>query len=220
MGFAGRTIEYGKIAKKFHKGLRYLLFKIALFFNTGFLKNYDRVVFSGDTLSAVRHTRKDAIKICYFHSIPRYLFDQRELYYSKVPFLAKPVYLILRALFLRMFLSDLSKMNRIFVNSKNLQRYLKEYIGYESEILYPPVDTEAFSPANEKDRFHLPKSLDGAWGLHTGDEVEYYISYSKVSTLKRVILAVEAFREMRKKKLLVIYGANDPQKEEMLAIAK
>ncbi len=49
---------------------------------------------------------------------------------------------------------------------------------------------------------------------------DYYISFSKLSSLKRVSRAVEAFREMPDKKLLVIYGENDPQKSEIMAMAK
>lgn len=49
---------------------------------------------------------------------------------------------------------------------------------------------------------------------------DYYISFSKLSSLKRVARTVEAFREMPEEKLLVIYGENDPQKEEIMALAK
>lgn len=49
---------------------------------------------------------------------------------------------------------------------------------------------------------------------------DYYISFSKLSSLKRVSRTVEAFREMPDKKLLVIYGENDPQKEEIFALAE
>ena len=49
---------------------------------------------------------------------------------------------------------------------------------------------------------------------------DYYISFSKLSTLKRVARTVEAFREMPDRKLLVIYGENDPQKDEIMALAK
>lgn len=48
----------------------------------------------------------------------------------------------------------------------------------------------------------------------------YYISFSKLSTLKRVARTVEAFRDMPDKKLLVIYGTNDPQKDEIMAIGE
>ena len=47
----------------------------------------------------------------------------------------------------------------------------------------------------------------------------YYISFSKLSSLKRVARTVEAFREMPDRKLLVIYGENDPQKDEIMALA-
>ena len=87
MGFSGKLIAYGK--KRFSGGLKYLYFKLRLIIGTGFLKNYDTVIFTGDTLSAGRYARKDAKKICYFHSIPRYLFDQKDLYYAKVPWWAK-----------------------------------------------------------------------------------------------------------------------------------
>lgn len=49
---------------------------------------------------------------------------------------------------------------------------------------------------------------------------DYYVSFSKLSSLKRVARTVEAFREMPEKKLLVIYGENDPQKEDIMALAK
>lgn len=49
---------------------------------------------------------------------------------------------------------------------------------------------------------------------------DYYISFSKLSSLKRVSRTVEAFREMPDKKLLVIYGENDPQKDEVFALAE
>ena len=49
---------------------------------------------------------------------------------------------------------------------------------------------------------------------------DYYISFSKLSTLKRVARTVEAFREMPDRKLLVIYGENDPQKDEIMALSR
>lgn len=81
--------------------LRYASFKFATKFKTGFLKGYDVVVFSGDTLSAVGNCKKEATKICYFHSIPRYLFDQKDLYLSKVPKFLRWPYLLVRASVLR-----------------------------------------------------------------------------------------------------------------------
>lgn len=176
-----------KLPDRLKRLLRYAHFKFSVRFKTGFLKAYDVVVFSGDTLSAVPKCRKDAVKICYFHSIPRYLFDQKDLYLGKVPKVLRPFYLALRPFIIRGFFKNLAKIDRIFVNGENLRAYCLEHLGREAEILYPPVDTEEFSPCDP---------------LEKGD---YYLSFSKLATFKRVDAVVRAFREMPEKKLLVVY---------------
>lgn len=191
-----------KLPDKAKRLLRYALFKFAVRFKTGFLKKYDVVVFSGDTLSAVAKCRKDAVKICYFHSIPRYLFDQRDLYLSKVPGYLKWPYLAVRALVTKNFFKNLSKVSKIYVNGENLKAYCAEHLGRETEILYPPVDTALFVPCEASEK---------------GD---YYVSFSKLATFKRVDAVVRAFKEMPDKKLLVIHGVNDPQKDEVIACAE
>ncbi len=95
-----------------------------------------------------------------------------------------------------MYFREIAQVDEIYTNSTNLQNAIRKYLGRESRIIYPPVDTDYFVPTEEKN--------------------DYYISFSKLSTLKRVARTVEAFREMPDKKLLVIYGQNDPQKEEIM----
>lgn len=221
MGFVGKKIAFSRrlfpesgecasktefilahvLSDKFKRIGRYLHFKRALKRDTGFLSEYDTVVFSGDTLSAVRNCRNDARKICYFHSIPRYLFDQKDLYLSKVPFFLRPLYVIARLFETRAFFRDLSKMDAVYVNGKNLQSYCKAHLKRDAKIIYPPVDTHEFAPCDPSEKG------------------EYYLSFSKLATFKRVNLVVQAFRTMPEKKLLVIYGANDPQKDEVLGLA-
>jgi glycosyltransferase involved in cell wall biosynthesis len=225
MGFSGRKIAFSRrlfpesgafpsgirwvferlfsrvLPGKIRRILRYLHFTLAVRSRTAFLGKYDTVVFSGDTLGAVRNCQKSALKICYFHSIPRYLFDQKALYLAKVPFWLRPAYRVARYFSIRAFFRDLSQIDRIYVNGKNLQSYCLKHLGRESEILYPPVDTAEFRPCDLKEK---------------GD---YYLSFSKLATFKRVDAAVRAFREMPDKKFLVVYGINDPQKDEVLALA-
>lgn len=142
------------------------------------------------------------MKICYFHSIPRYLFDQKDLYLSKVPTYLKWPYLAVRSVVTRNFFKNLSKVTKIYVNGENLKSYCAEHLGREAEILYPPVDTQEFVPCDPADK---------------GD---YYVSFSKLATFKRVDAVVRAFKEMPEKKLLVVHGVNDPQKDEVLALAE
>lgn len=222
MGFSGKAIAYSrrpfpesgefaneierklapKIPDRVKRMLRYLHFKFATRFRTGFLKDYDTVVFSGDTLGAVPNCRKGALKVCYFHSIPRYLFDQRDLYLSKVPTWFRYPYRLARWFVTKSFFRQLAKIDRIYVNGKNLRDYCKKHLGRDAEILYPPVDTREFSSCS------------------LSEKEDYYVSFSKLATFKRIDLVVKAFREMPDKKLLVIHGANDPQKDEVLAAAE
>jgi glycosyltransferase involved in cell wall biosynthesis len=65
--------------------------------------------------------------------------------------------------------------------------------------LYPPVDLKEF-------RF-----------ISQGD---YYLSFARLSDAKRVDKIVEAFKKLPKKKLIVIYGENDPQRQKIFDLAK
>lgn len=49
---------------------------------------------------------------------------------------------------------------------------------------------------------------------------DYYYSWARLASIKRVDRIVEAFAQMPDKKLIFSYGNNDPEKEEILEIAK
>jgi glycosyltransferase involved in cell wall biosynthesis len=197
MGFTGKLIPFG--TNQYHGGFRQIYLKWRVLFHTKFLREYDTIIFSNDSLSAIRNVRAGARKIYYAHSIPRYLFDQREFYYQKVPLVLRPIYILIRLIFERMYRYELTMVDEIYVNSSNLQVAMKQWLGRESTIIHPPVDTTTFIQNEERS--------------------DYYVSFSKLSNLKRVARAVEAFQEMPDKKLLVIYGQNDPQKEEIMQMA-
>jgi len=66
-------------------------------------------------------------------------------------------------------------------------------------VLYPPVDTGKFKYIDTK---------------------EYYLSFARLADAKRVDRVVEAFKKMPDKKLVVIYGENDPAREKIFTSAK
>lgn len=49
---------------------------------------------------------------------------------------------------------------------------------------------------------------------------DYYVSFSKLATFKRVDAVVRAFKEMPDKKLLIVHGINDPQKDDVVTLAE
>lgn len=183
----------------FKKWFRHLKLKGAFLFNTKFLKDYDTIIFSGDSISAVRNCNQKSKKIYYCHTPPRYLYDLHKLYLNKVPTLLKPFFKIFCFVFKKMYERDVRKMDLILTNSINTQKRIKKFLWLDAKVLYPPVDLNEFKFLTQED---------------------YYLSFARLSDAKRVDRVVEAFKQLKDKKLKVIYWENDPQKDKIFELAK
>jgi len=182
----------------FKKWFRHIKLKFAFLFKTGFLKKYDTVIFSWDSISAVRNCNKNQKKIYYCHTPPRYIYDLHDLYLKKVPYFLKTAFKIFSFIFKKMYERDVKKMDLILTNSINTQKRIKKFLWLDSVVLYPPVNLDEFKYIETRD---------------------YYLSFARLSDAKRVDKIVEAFKQMPDKKLLVIYWENDPQKQKIFTIA-
>ncbi len=181
-------------------GLRHFGLKWAFSVKTKKLKkDYDVIIMSGDCLSAVKNFRRKKI-IYYCHTIPRYLFDQRETYEKKVPKSMLMVYQYMTSKFRREYLKDLRKIKILVTNSKNTQKRIKTFTKRDADILYPPVDTDFFKPA---------KNAEKKW---------YFFSFARLSSIKRVDRIVTAFQKMSEEKLILTYGKNDPEREKIFSM--
>lgn len=196
-GFKWKMIEIS--SEIFKKWFRHIKLKLAFLFKTKFLHDYKIVIFSWDSISAVRNCSKNTKKIYYCHTPPRYLYDLRESYLEKVPFLLKPIFNLLSYIFKMMYERDIKKMDLILTNSKNTKKRIKKFLWVNAKVLYPPVDLGEFKYLDQKD---------------------YYLSFARLSDAKRVDKIVEAFKEMPKKKLVVIYWENDPSREKIFSLAE
>lgn len=195
--FKGKMISISN--EVFKKWFRHFKLKFAFLFKTKFLKDYETVIFSWDSISAVRNCSKNMKKIYYCHTPPRYLYDLKEIYIKKVPFLLRPAFLFVSYIFRKMYERDISKMDLILTNSINTQKRIKKFLWIDSKILYPPVDLDEFKFISQKD---------------------YYLSFARLSDAKRVDKVVEAFKKLSDKKLVIIYWENDPQREKIFDLAK
>ena len=195
--FKGKIISISN--EVFKKWFRHFKLKFAFLFKTKFLKDYETVIFSWDSISAVRNCSKNMKKIYYCHTPPRYLYDLKEIYIKKVPFLLRPAFLFVSYIFRKMYERDISKMDLILTNSINTQKRIKKFLWIDSKILYPPVDLDEFKFISQKD---------------------YYLSFARLSDAKRVDKVVEAFKKLPDKKLVIIYWENDPQREKIFDLAK
>ena len=155
-------------------GFRYVQVQLAFLFKTGFAKNYDTIIYSGDCLMAmVRLWRqKDIRHIAYMHTPPRHLYDAYRERLREYP-LWKKIIFVPFAAFNRWRFKFLSRrLDLIITNSKNTQARIKEYLGLDSTVVYPPCDTLPF------------KNL--GYG-------EYFFSWARLYPLKPVAKILEAF---------------------------
>ena len=208
LGFTGKIIQLGKPVLV--KWVRHLtLFR--RFKNARILAEYDIVILSGNCLDALQNIRKDAKKIYYCHTPPRYLFDFRPRYMATFPSFSREIIGIFFDKQAKQYISQLSDLDLIFTNSQNTHDRLLDFCHQESVILYPPTDTSRFAPSSTQDMSHHP---------HSRLPSEYYLSFSRLSPPKRVDMVVDAFLQMPEKNLVFTYGQNDPMKDEILEKCK
>ncbi len=229
LGFEGRMIPLG--APVFAKGIRHMVLKWRFFWSARILRNYDIVIFSGDCLWALRHVRKcsrvwecdstetswwledsktlklwNAKTIYYCHTPPRYLYDFRSKYLSGLSPIVRPIFSAAFSFFAGVYERNIWQFDMIFSNSENVRQRLVHYTGTESTIIYPPTDTDFFTPAPEWEIHGLPFPAG-----------EYFYSWARLSPPKRVDFIVDAFLQTPEQNLVFSYGKNDPMREPILA---
>ena len=130
---------------------------------------------------------RDRIHISYVHSPMRYAWDLQHQYLREAKLDRGIKSYLARAILHYMRLWDTRTANGVdhyIANSKFIARRIKKIYGREAEVIYPPVDVEAFAYCEEKE--------------------DYYLTASRLVPYKKVGLIVEAFNEMPDKKLVII----------------
>lgn len=203
LGFTGKLISLWKPV--FAKWIRHEVLKYRFLHKTSFLSGYDIVIFSGNCLDAVVGLLAQTKKIYYCHTPPRYIFDLRDQYLKKVPKFLHPILHKLLDKKAERYKRLLWKMDVIVTNSQNVQKRLSDFTWFQSEIIYPPTDTHFFTGK------HISHPSVVPFGSK-----DYFYSWARLSSPKRVDLIVETFLQMPEKNLVLSYGKNDPLKEKIL----
>lgn len=163
---------------------------------------YDLVISSSHAVAKGIMTGPDQVHISYVHSPIRYAWDLQHQYLHEAGlekglkgWLAK---IILH--YVRMW--DYRTANGVdyfIANSKFIARRIKKVYGREAEVIYPPVDVEAYQMCEQKE--------------------DFYLTASRMVPYKKIKLIVEAFNEMPDKKLVVIGDGPDFSKTKAIARA-
>ena len=162
------------------------------------LDDYDLVISqeSGPAKGVI--TRADACHVCYCHTPMRYLWDMYHEYLSKAPFgfVGRGFYSLACHYVRQWDYASAARVDHFVASSQNGARRIRKYYRRESDVIYPPVDLEAFSVAEEHE--------------------DFYLVVSPLVPYKRVDLAVKACNAL-KRRLMVI--GDGPEKSALMKMA-
>ncbi len=145
-------------------------------------KKYDFYIIAGDwAMSAAVHNKPH---LWYVYSPTREIWDLYE--YTRnhtVPPILRPIFDIWVRMRRRINKADSEKIEKIISISRNVKRRVRKYLGRESQIIYPPIETS---------KYKFKKSGD------------YWLTVSRLIAHKRVDLQLKAFEKMPDKKLIIV----------------
>ncbi len=150
------------------------------------LAKYDVIISNCHAVSKGVITSPEQLHLSYIHTPMRYAWDMQNTY-LKTSGLKSITGAIARILLHYVRNWDViasMRPDKLLANSGFIARRIKKIYRRDSQILYPPVDTDYFTPLGPREDFYLVASR--------------FVPY------KRVDLVAEAFRKMPDKKLVII----------------
>ena len=142
------------------------------------LSKYDVVLSSSSAFAKGAIKGQEACHICYCYTPMRFVWNYEE-YVARENF-GKCIRKILPFAIQKLRKWDETTVNRVdyfIAISQNIQRRIKEYYDRESEVIYPPVNTEIFQPSKE-----------------IGN---YFLVVSRLNSYKRIDLVIQVFNELK-----------------------
>jgi glycosyltransferase involved in cell wall biosynthesis len=166
------------------------------------LTGYDLVISSNHAVAKGVRVPAGVPHVCYCHSPMRYAWDLRDTYLREAG-LDRGV----RGWLANRVLDRLQRWDResargvtqFVANSRYVADRIRRAYGREAEVVYPPVDTEYFTPEPLVER-----------GTH-------YLAASRLVGYKRIPLLVEAFRHLPDRELVVVGDGPDRARVEAAA---
>lgn len=164
------------------------------------LSTYDVVISSSHAVAKGVLTGPDQLHISYVHSPIRYAWDLQHQYLRESNLERGPKAWLARWLLHKIRLWDYrtaAGVDRFVANSHFIGRRIRKVYGRDSDVIYPPVDVDAFSYCEEKH--------------------DFYLAASRLVPYKRMDLIVRAFSDMPDRRLIVI--GDGPEMPKLKALA-
>ena len=151
------------------------------------VSGYDLVISSSHAVAKGVLTGPDQFHVSYTYSPIRYAWDLQHQYLNEAGLRFGAKGMLARAVLHYLRLWDQRTANGVdlyVANSSYVARRIRKVYGYSSQVVFPPVDVNRFTPG--------------------GDHEEFYLTASRLVPYKKVPLIVAAFASMPNRRLIVI----------------
>ncbi len=159
------------------------------------LSGYDLILSSSHAVAKGVLTGPDQLHISYVHTPIRYAWDLQHQYLKESGLDTGIKGLLAKKMLHDLRLWDLRTANGVdsfIANSEFIARRIWKVYRREAAVIYPPVDVDSFELYEQKE--------------------DFYLTASRMVPYKKIDLIVEAFSELRDKKLVVIGDGPDFKK--------
>ncbi len=197
-GSVGEKIEKAKIHTSFlqkfpfsKKSFRYLLPLMPIAIEQFRFNDYDLVISSSHAVAKGIITPSDCLHICYMYTPMRYIWFMEDEYFgskSNFPFFMK---LMIKPIlhYLRVWdKSSALRVDKYIAISRYVASRIKKIYGFDSNIIYPPIDTQRFMNSGKK-----------------YDNKDYYLMVTNYEPNKNTEIALKAFKKLNQN--LKVVGA-------------
>lgn len=163
---------------------------------TRFLADYDAVVYSGILSPTAVYNHPGGPNILYCHTPPRFAYDKFHVHLNNLPAWKRPLMRAYVPCLKALYEPAVRRMDLVVANSQHVRQRIKRYLGLDSTVVYPPVDTERFTWQGQED---------------------FYLSTARMDPLKRVDVVIKAFKRLPDKKLVIASGGSELPRLQALA---
>jgi hypothetical protein len=164
------------------------------------VSHYDVVISSSHAVAKGVRTGRNQLHVSYVHTPMRYAWDLRDEYLRAAGLDHGVRGWAARFALERLRRWDARSANGVDVflaNSAHVAQRIRSSYGREAEVLYPPVDTQAFAPGENRE--------------------DFFLTVSRLEPYKRIDLLLEAFARMPQRRLIVI--GDGPELPRLRAMA-
>jgi len=197
-----RTSFLQKFPKSFWRRKEFFLPFLPTVPETFDLRDFDLVISSSNSFAKGIITKPRTIHISYCHAPMRFVWDWYHNYLKerKIGKLKKIFVLPILHYFRMWDKVSVDRVNYFIANSKTTAEKIKKYYSRDSKVIYPPVDIN-------KSEVRSPKS--------EVKEKSFFLIVSRLSSYKRIDLAVQAFNKLNLPLIIIGEGRQKKNLQKM-----